>query len=237
MGVNRIGTVHRSTVRRIALVGTTAVFGRSSTSGTSNINCLCDPETAKIVTTAANWLTSASSPDTHRHCRLGADVARRGLSGPVRGFLPANRWRGPHNVRGPRIRVSRDARRIFGLSDVAQSLPLIIPIPSVELAPSSRRRELAGTKGEKQRRLHRTDMAEPQHEPRGGPEIESMGPAASGRPNAQIAVFARRRGERVKATLCGRSRLGQTGGPKVRVLLKCLARSSTGPWPIPCLSG
>jgi hypothetical protein len=53
------GIVHRSTVRRTALVGTTAVFGRSSTSGTSNINCLCDPETAKIVRTAANRLTSA----------------------------------------------------------------------------------------------------------------------------------------------------------------------------------
>jgi hypothetical protein len=37
------------------------VFGRSSTSGTSNINCLCDPETVKIARTAANRLTSADA--------------------------------------------------------------------------------------------------------------------------------------------------------------------------------
>jgi hypothetical protein len=59
-----LGIVHRSTVRRITLVGTTAVFDLSSTSYSSNINCLCGPETAKIVRTAANRLTSV---------RAGAD--------------------------------------------------------------------------------------------------------------------------------------------------------------------
>jgi hypothetical protein len=54
-----LGIVHRLTVRRITLVGTTAVFDLSSTSYTSNINCLCRPETAKTGRTAANrigWL-------------------------------------------------------------------------------------------------------------------------------------------------------------------------------------
>ena len=54
------GIVHRSPARKIALVGTTAIFARSSASRTSNINRLRDHKTAKIIGAAANRLTADS---------------------------------------------------------------------------------------------------------------------------------------------------------------------------------